>query len=79
VFGSDLSFGGGSPRGADQAGAVRAMLCRGRALVDTHRPEGGYPLEWHVTAMLVGDLPAIAAAAVRAFAADSGPGAISDR
>ncbi len=50
-----------------------AMLARSQALVDTPRLEGGYPLAWHVEAMLVGDLPAVAVAAARASQADSGP------
>lgn len=76
MFGSDLSFGGGSPGGRGQARGVNAMAARGQALVDTPRPEGGYPLAWHVEAMLVGDLSALAAA--RASRSGSGP-AVSGR
>jgi hypothetical protein len=59
--------------GADAIGGVDAMLARGQALVDTPRPEGGRPLAWHVEAMLLGDLAAVAVAAARASRADSGP------
>jgi hypothetical protein len=78
VFGSDLSFGGGVLGGGGAARA-RAMLARGQELVDTPRPEGGHPLEWHVMAMLVGDLPALAAMRARASRPDSGPAAVSGR
>jgi hypothetical protein len=40
-------------------------MARAQALVDTPRPEAGYPLAWHVEAMLLGDFPAVAAASVR--------------
>jgi hypothetical protein len=49
------------------------VLARGQALVDTPRPEGGRPLSWHVEAMLVGDLAALAAAAARTPRSGSGP------
>ncbi|HEY6522175.1 MAG TPA: hypothetical protein VIY10_00330 [Solirubrobacteraceae bacterium] len=49
------------------------MLARAQALVDTPRSEGGRPLAWHVEAMLLGDLPALALAAARAPRLDSGP------
>jgi hypothetical protein len=42
------------------------MMTRGQALVDAPAPEGGRSLAWYVEAMLVGDLTALAAAAVRA-------------
>jgi len=59
--------------------AAEEMCVRGQALVDTPRPEGGYPLSWHVRAMLVGDLPALAAAAARAPRAGSDPPALTGR
>jgi hypothetical protein len=78
VFGSDLSFEGGDPEGG---GSLRAteMITRGQALVDTPRPPGGYPLTWHINAMLVGDLPSLAAALARTPRAGSDPAALSDR
>jgi hypothetical protein len=78
VFGSDLSFGGDGPSGGGAARAA-AMLARGQQLVDTPRPDGGYPLEWHVMAMLVGDLPALAAIRAGASRPNSGPAAVSGR
>jgi hypothetical protein len=66
VFGSGLSSGDGSAAGAGAIGGVDVMLARAQALVDTPRPEGGRPLAWHVEAMLLGDLPAIAVASARA-------------
>jgi hypothetical protein len=76
VFGSDLSFGGGAPGGEAQVRAAEAMLARGQALVDAARPYDGYPLVWHVEAMLVGDFAAMAAALARARGAgpESDPG-----
>jgi hypothetical protein len=73
VFGSDLSFGGGSPGGGSLARGVNAVAARGQALVDTPRPDGGYPLAWHVQAMLLGDLSAFAAAAARKSRSGLGP------
>ena len=73
MFGSDLSFGGGSPGGGSPARGVNAVLARGQALVDLPRPEGGYPLAWHVQAMLLGDLSALAAVAARKSRSGSGP------
>jgi hypothetical protein len=73
VCGSDLSFGSDSSGSRGRARAVNAMAARGQALVDTPRPEGGYPLEWHVQAMFVGDLSALAGAAARASQAGPGP------
>jgi hypothetical protein len=75
VFGSD---GGGRPGGGGEVRAA-ALLARGQELIDTPRPESGYPLEWHVMAMLVGDLPALAAMRARASRPDSGPAALSGR
>jgi hypothetical protein len=54
-------------------GGVDALLARGQALVDTPRHEGGRPLAWHVEAMLLGDLPAIAVQTVRVSRAASRP------
>jgi hypothetical protein len=40
-------------------------------LIDSPRPYDGYPLEWHVEALNVGDLTAIAMFALRAWSANS--------
>jgi hypothetical protein len=66
VFGSELSFLGGGPGGGGPTRGVDAVLARAQSLVDTPRPDGGRPLAWHVEAMLVGDLSAVAVAATRA-------------
>ena len=67
MSGSDLPVerdspggGGGLTRGVD------GVIARGQALVDAPRTEAGRPLAWHVEAMLIGDLTAIAATAARA-------------
>jgi hypothetical protein len=79
VFGSDLSCGGGAPGGPGSLRATTALVAHGQRLVDTPRPEGGYPLAWHVKAMLVGDLPALAVAVARGTRPGTGPAAVSDR
>lgn len=60
MFGSDLSSGGGAPWGRGFSRDVDDVMARAQALVDTPQPEGGYPLAWHVEAMLLGDFPAMA-------------------
>ena len=77
MFGSDLSFGGGSPGGGDPARDVNAMLARVQALIDTPRPKEGYSLAWQVEAMFLGDLTALGAATVRARSRPGPP--VSDR
>jgi hypothetical protein len=56
-----------SRSGAPSGGGVAlpALIARAQRLIDTPRPVGGYPLAWHVEAKNVGDLTAIAAAALR--------------
>ncbi len=65
---SDLGFpfrsdaptgGGGSLR------SVQDVIARAQRLVDVPRPATGYPLAWHVEASNIGDLKAIAVAALR--------------
>ncbi|MFZ1994599.1 MAG: hypothetical protein WAU75_10865 [Solirubrobacteraceae bacterium] len=75
AFGSDLTTGRGGPGGgAGLTRSVDAIIARGQALVDAPRTEAGRPLAWHVEAMLIGDLTAVAAAAARAArAAREGP------
>jgi hypothetical protein len=46
--------------------SAQELIARAQRLVDTPRPTGGYPLAWHVEALHVGDLNAIAAVALRA-------------
>lgn len=65
MFGSDLSSGGGGPSGTGSTRDLESVMARAQALVDTPRPEGGYPLAWQVEAMFLGDFPAVAVAAAR--------------
>jgi hypothetical protein len=44
---------------------VQELIARAQRLADTPLPAGGYPLAWHVEALHVGDLSAIAVAALR--------------
>jgi hypothetical protein len=66
VFGSDLSSGGGARWGRGVTHDLDDVMARAQALVDTPRPEAGYPLAWHVEAMLLGDFPAVAVGRARA-------------
>jgi hypothetical protein len=52
--------GGGSLRSAED------VVARAQRLIDSAEPYDGYPLEWHYEALNVGDLSAIAMAALRA-------------
>ncbi len=45
---------------------VQALVARVQRLADTPRPEAGYPLAWQVEAYYLGDVSALAAAALRA-------------
>ncbi len=65
MFGSDRSSRGGAPGGGGVSCDLDGVMARAQALVDTPRPEAGYPLAWHVEAMLLGDFPAVAVARVR--------------
>ena len=60
-----LSSGGGAHRGGGATQGLDAVMARAQLLVDTPRPEAGYPLAWHVEAMLLGDFPAVALTAAR--------------
>jgi hypothetical protein len=44
---------------------VQDVVARGQWLVDRPRPVGGRSLRWHVEAFYVGDLAALAVAALR--------------
>jgi hypothetical protein len=71
---SDLDFpfrSGATFRGS--LCGVRDLVGRAQRLVDSPRPVGGYPLAWHVEALHVGDLTAIAVAALRASESSSAP------
>jgi hypothetical protein len=46
---------------------VQALVSRGQRLVDTPRPASGDSLAWYIEAQFVGDLTAIAAAALHAI------------
>jgi hypothetical protein len=45
---------------------LKKLVARAQRLVDAPRPTEGYPLAWHVEAMNVGDMSAIAAESLRA-------------
>jgi hypothetical protein len=51
--------------GAGQLDSVDDIVDRAQRLIDSPRPYDGYPLEWHYEALNVGDLTAIAIAALR--------------
>jgi hypothetical protein len=73
---SDSHFGscGGAPSGGEALlCAVQDVVARAQRLVDSPRPVDGYPLAWHIEASHVGDLTAIAVAAVRASGSGSAP------
>jgi hypothetical protein len=58
--------GGGVTVGSRSASRhVRRVAARGQWLVDTPRPADGHDLRWHVEAIYVGDLTALAAAALQ--------------
>jgi hypothetical protein len=65
VTGSGSAVSGGAPTEGPGSLDVKVLTARAQRLVDAPRPVGGYPLEWHVEALHVGDLAAIAAAALR--------------
>ena len=68
---SDLGFpfrSGASSGGRESLG-VQDLMARAQRLVDSPRLADGYPLEWHVEAAYVGDLDAIAVAALRSSSA----------
>ena len=48
-----------------QLPTVRDVMARVQRLSETPRPVGGYPLATHVEAYFLGDMTAIAAAAIR--------------
>jgi hypothetical protein len=52
--------------GAGPLRSVEDVLTRAERLIDSPRPYDGYPLEWHVEALNVGDLTAIAMVALHA-------------
>jgi hypothetical protein len=67
VPGLDSSSFRRAPTGGEgQLRDAQDLIARAQALIDSPRPPGGYPLEWHVEAPHVGDLPAIATIALRA-------------
>jgi hypothetical protein len=76
VSDSDLPFRGDAPSGSGGSlRSVQNLMARAQRLLDSPRPVGGYPLEWHVEALHVGDLTAIAVAALRASDSSSAPSA----
>jgi hypothetical protein len=65
---SDLSSASsaGHPAGSGPARRhVQRVAARGQWLVDTPRPADGHDLRWHVEAFYVGDITALAAAALQ--------------
>jgi hypothetical protein len=62
----DSPFRSGDPTGGrGESRSVQGLTARAQRLIDLPRPVGGYSLEWHVEALHVGDLTAIAVAALR--------------
>jgi hypothetical protein len=62
----DFSVAGDAPEGDD--GGLRSaddVVARAQRLIDAVEPYDGYPLEWYFEARNVGDLTAIAVAALR--------------
>ncbi len=69
---SDLPFSSGAPTwGPEPLRTVQDVTARAQRLIDTPRPAGGHLLDWHVEAMHVGDLTAIAITALRSPASSS--------
>jgi hypothetical protein len=58
------SPGGGTPTRSEGSARVQALISSGQRLVDTPRPAVGDSLAWYIEAQFVGDLSAIAAAAL---------------
>jgi hypothetical protein len=52
---------------------VEALMARGQRLVDAPRPARGESLAWYIEAQLVGDLSALAAAALHKNVLTPGP------
>jgi len=67
-FRSGAPNGGGGPLRSAQD-----LTARSQRLIDSPRPPGGYPLVWHIEALNVGDLTAIAIAALRGSSPSSTP------
>jgi hypothetical protein len=65
VYGFDFSSGGAPPDDEGQLHSSDDVITRAQRLIDSPRPYDGYPLEWHYEALNVGDLTAIATAALR--------------
>ena len=58
----------GSGRSQGQLPAVEQVIARVQRLCDAPRPAGGYPLATYVEGWFLGDITAIAAAAIRSEA-----------
>jgi hypothetical protein len=68
----DFSVHGAAPTGGGEPlRTVDDVVARAQRLIDSPQPYDGYPLEWHFEALNVGDLTAIAIAALRASSSDS--------
>ena len=52
-------------RGGDASCTSDDLIARAQHLIDVPKPYDGYPLSWYFEAQNVGDLTAIAAAALR--------------
>jgi hypothetical protein len=58
-------LGGAHSRGGGSSCTAEELIARAQYLIDVPRPYDGYPLPWHVEALNVGDLTAIATTALR--------------
>jgi hypothetical protein len=65
VSDSDFPFSRRAPTEGRESLSLQVLTARAQRLIDAPRPVRGYPLEWHVEASHVGDLTAIAVAALR--------------
>lgn len=64
----DLHFpfsGGAHSGGGGSSCTAEDLIARAQHLIDVREPYDGYPLQWHLEALNVGDLTVIAAAALR--------------
>jgi hypothetical protein len=67
------SNGGGTPLRSSRSQRVQELMAHGQRLVDRPRPAGIDSIRWYVQAQFVGDLAALAAAALHESPVSPGP------